>query len=65
MEDAAVNNLKETINKQQERIKELEEIADLAYDIHTRDPINIREKWGVWRVPAEKLLCEMIESLKG
>jgi len=48
--------------KKAERIKELEKIADLAYDLHTKDPLNIKKKWGVSGVKAEKLLCEMIEK---
>jgi len=62
MEDAAIKNLNEIIRKQKDRIKELEKIADLALDLHTKDPLNIKKKWGVSGVQAEKLLCEMIEK---
>lgn len=42
----------------------LKKIADFAFDIHTRDPVNVKKKWGVCGVKAEEKLCEMIESQK-
>jgi len=48
-----------------EAIDLLKEIVDLAYDIHTRDPINIKEKWGAMGNAAERLLIDKIEALKG
>jgi len=43
-------------------IKDLEKIADFAYDLHTKDHLNIKKKWGVSGVQAEKLLTDMIEK---
>ncbi len=40
----------------------LQKIADFAFDIHTRDPVNVKKKWGVCGVKAEEKLCEMIEA---
>jgi len=45
-----------------ERIEELEKIAELALDLHTKDPLIINDRWGVSGVQAEKLLCQMIEK---
>ena len=41
----------------------LKEIADLALDIHTRDKLYVKEKWGVMGINAEKLLVRKIEDL--
>ena len=43
----------------------LKEIADLALDIHTRDKLYVKEKWGVMGIDAEKLLVSKIEDLTG
>jgi len=45
-----------------QKIRKLEKIAELALDLHTKDPLNIKNKWGVSGVQAEKLLCKMIEK---
>ena len=45
--------------------EKLQEIADMAYDLHTRDPVNVKNKWGVCGSKAEELLCKKIEALKG
>jgi len=42
----------------------MKDIIDLAYDIHTKDPVKIKKKWGVCGVEAEKLLCEKIEAFR-
>ena len=55
----------ELIESQAGRIQDLENIVEFAYDIHTKDPINIRDRWGVSGVSAEEKLCKMIEALKG
>jgi len=43
----------------------LKEIADLALNIHTRDGLYVKEKWGVMGIDAEKLLVSKIEALTG
>ena len=48
-----------------EEIKKLKKIAELALDVHTRDPVNVKAKWGVCQANAEQKLVEMIEALEG
>ena len=43
----------------------LKEIASLALDIHTRDPLVVSAKWGFTGPKAEELLVAKIEALKG
>ena len=43
----------------------LKEIASLALDIHTRDPLVVSAKWGFTGPKAEELLVVKIEALKG
>jgi len=51
------------VKAENERLKY---IAQMAYDIHTRDPLNVREKYGCCGAEIEELLCEKIEeALKG
>jgi len=45
--------------------EKLKQIADFTLDIHTRDPINTKNKWGVCGAAAEEKLVGMIENLKG
>lgn len=45
--------------------KKLWEIANLALDLHTRDPVIVRAGWGCFGEDAEELLVEKIEALKG
>jgi len=52
------------INLKAENVS-LKEIADLALDIHTRDKLYVKEKWGVMGIDAEKLLVSKIEALTG
>lgn len=53
---------KEVIEHFEAENKQLKEIADFAYDIHTRDLVNVKKKWGVCGVNAEKLLCDKIDQ---
>jgi hypothetical protein len=53
------------ILRQEKRIEQLKDIADLSYDIHTRDPANVKHKWGVCLAEAEELLCDKIEQVRG
>ena len=46
----------------QSELAALQKIADFAFDIHTRDPVNVKNKWGVCGVKAEEKLCDMIEA---
>ncbi len=48
--------------KLQSQLTALQKIADFAFDIHTRDPVNVKNKWGVCGVKAEEKLCDMIEA---
>ncbi len=58
--DGAIKEVK----RLQSDLTVLKKIADFAFDIHTRDPVNVKKKWGVCGVKAEEKLCEMIESQK-
>ncbi len=45
-----------------EQVAGLEGICQLAFDIHSRDPVNVKHKWGVCGAKAEELLCEKMEQ---
>lgn len=48
-----------------EQIEQLEAIAQLAHDIHTRDFLYVRDKYKVkYKAEAEELLCDKIEKLR-
>ena len=60
---AAKKAILENFRKLQAENVSLKEIADLALDIHTRDKLYVKEKWGVMGINAEKLLVRKIEDL--
>jgi len=60
---AAKKAILENFRKLQAENASLKEIADLALDIHTRDELYVKEKWGVMGINAEKLLVRKIEDL--
>lgn len=41
----------------------LKEIAQIAFDIHTRSPEHLLEAYGINGVQVEKLLCDKIETV--
>jgi hypothetical protein len=53
------------VERLEAEIAKLKDIADLAFDIHTRDPINVKERWGAMGNAAERLLIDKIEALRG
>ena len=55
----------EKIRELQAENDKLKEIASLALDIHTRDPLVVSAKWGFTGPKAEELLVAKIEALKG
>ena len=64
IEKQCQKNGERAVNLQAENTK-LKEIAALALDIHTRDPMVVMRKWGFVGVKAEELLVSKIEALKG
>ena len=64
LSEILINTQAERKRLQAENVS-LKEIADLALDIHTRDKLYVKEKWGVMGINAEKLLVRKIEDLTG
>lgn len=69
-----IENLQEKLYFAEQRIKrdkiaieQLQTIVNLTHDIHTRDPIYVRNKWGLKdtsKALAGEFLCTKIEQLK-